>query len=262
MQTERLNAHEPEQTRTMNAHKRAQTRTNAHSERAQTRTMNAHKPEQTMEKPLIGGGNNDQLMLHPGSQIFGNGAQNALYQNKVQELATAIGRMEGLEKMVTTLQENNLDLTNSLRDQKNEYELKILKLIADHKEEIRELQDEIKDLNRELQEAQKDTGLNGIWNKTLEKEDGIQQLFGGLSGMISSVAELKNGLSEDQRALLNFYKGLTPEYRKDFDNFIIALFHAGLNGKDMLNQFLQNYGTITTHGDGQQPTPGTNTAAQ
>ena len=215
--------------------------------------------QKTMEKPLIGEQNND-LMLHPGSQIFGNGAQNALYQNKVQELVKAQGRMEGLEQMVTSLQEQNLSLTNSLRDQKNEYELKLIKVDALHKDAVREKEEEIKELNRELVGIQNANSLGSIANKALEKENAIPELFKGFSSLLSSAAELKNGLTEDQRILLKIYRGLTPQYKDAFDRFVVTMSHMGIEGINFINQFLAQHGTISNAGGQQHAEP--NPAAQ
>lgn len=120
---------------------------------------------------------------------YPSGAQHQLYQDKLNQLNTALQRVNALEQIIENSREQIIDLKNDKRDMKHGYELTLRDKQSEYQLKVDALNSEIKELTRELGDAQKGSGLNGIVTKAMESENGIEQLLTGGAQLIQSLAQ-------------------------------------------------------------------------
>jgi hypothetical protein len=159
--------------------------------------------ENKKPKPMNGlPQHHDFEITDPRANPFGQGIQGIMYTEKLGIINELTAKVQGYTGLIEQLREEKQELREGLKDQKHKLELELreqkdlsegkireLKDLSEGK--IRELNNEIKELIRDKGEAEKGSGLNGFFNKALEKENGIEQLLNGGATLLDSFAKFK-----------------------------------------------------------------------
>lgn len=191
-----------------------------------------------------------QVHTNPMNPFAPGSTQAMIYQEKLNHLAQLKADNKSLTKIVEDERAAKISLEKKIQTLLHEKELALRDLKEEHSSKERELNEEIKTLNRQLSDKENEGGLNGI-AKALQQPDNFREIVQAGPAYIQAFKSLINPqqlgavpqLTQDQQELIGWYGELTPEFKESMDQLLILIGKAGPNALPLIQDIIQNYGT-------------------